>query len=195
MTPGYAPLPDLRLISPPPRAQLLEGIRTRLGHAVPGARLVAEGLLGADAPIDFVVLEPGGRVVLVLVGEHDEDLELVGRGLAQRAWVAARIGDWKQLAPSLGIAADAEVRAILACPAFGEEARTALAAIGPAMMAAVTYRCVQNGTEFTVLLEHVADVENPAPSPPPNADAEPRFRTHLTDADLDLTPAEQHEFE
>lgn len=188
-------MPDLRLISPPPRAQLLEKIRGRLGHAVPGARVIAEGLLGADSAIDFVALEPNGRVALILVGGRDEDLELVGRGLAQRAWVQARIGDWRQLAPSLGIAPDAEVRTILACPAYDIEARTAIAALGPAVMAAVTYRCVQNGAEFEVLLEHLATAEDGASAPSPNADPAPPFRTHLTDADLGLTPAEQREFE
>jgi len=188
-------LPELRLIAPPPRAQLLEKIRGRLGHAIPGARVIAEGVLGAESNIDFVALEPGGRVALVLVGVHDEDLELVGRGLAQRAWVAARIGDWRQLAPNLGIAADAEVRAILACPAFDLDARTAIAALGSAVVAAVTYRCVQNGAEFEVLLEHVAAVDDDAPAPPPSGTPEPRFRTHLTDADLGLSAAEQQEFE
>lgn len=155
--------------------------------------MIAEGLLGAESNIDFVALEPNGRVALVLVGEHDEDLELVGRGLAQRAWVAARLPDWRQLAPNLGIGAEAEVRAILACPAFDIEARTAIAALGPAVVAAVTYRCVQNGSEFEVLLEHLASASDDRPTP--NADPEPRFRTRLTDADLGLTPAEQHEFE
>jgi hypothetical protein len=157
--------------------------------------VLAEGLLGADAHIDFVALEPGGRVALVLVGEHDEDLELVGRGLAQRAWVAARIGDWRQLAPNLGLAPDAEVRAIAVCPAFDAEARTALTALGPAVVAAVTYRCVQNGSDFEVLLEHLTSTGDGAPASRPDADPAPRFRTQLTDADLGLTPAEQREFE
>jgi hypothetical protein len=187
------PLADLRLISPPPRSQLLGKVRDRLGHAVPGARVIAESVLGADSAIDFVALEPNGRVVVVLVGGHGEDLELVARGLAQRAWVSARIGDWRQLAPGLGIRPDSEVRALLACPAYDVAARTAIAALGPAAMAAVTYRCVQNGAEFEVLLEHLATPENGAAASPPSPVR--GFRTHLTDADLGLTPAEMQEFE
>jgi hypothetical protein len=194
-------LPDLRLISPPPRADLLGQLRGRLGHAVPGLRLLAQGLTGADAPIDFVALEPSGRVVLILVGDAGHDLELVGRGLAQRAWVAARLGDWIQLAPNLGLRPDAEVRVLLLCPSFTAETRAAARAVGPDAMALAIYRCVENAAGFQVLVEHVGADEteaiSTAPRRGPRADAIPAapFRTGLTDADLGLTPEERREFE
>jgi len=194
-------MPDLRLIAPPPRAELLAALRDRLGHALPGMRLLAEGILGADATIDFVAREPTGRVVVILVGDRDEDLALVARGLAQRAWVSARLGDWAQLAPNLALRRDAEVRVLLACPAFGVEAAAALRALGPDVAAAVTYRCVQNGVGFEVLVEHpFADElddepDEPAPRPPASGGEAPAFRTGLSDADLGLTPDEQREFE
>ena len=196
-------MPDLRLISPPPRAELLRQLRGRLGHAVPGARLLAEGLLGAGAPIDFVALEPAGRVVLVLVGDGGQDLELVGRGLAQRAWVAARLGDWIQLAPNLGIRPDSEVRVLLVCPSYCSASRAAVEAIGPDVMAPAIYRCVENGASFEVLVEHViADELSPDRlGTPPQATAKAngpsvaQFRTGLTDTDLGLTPEELREFE
>jgi hypothetical protein len=194
-------LPDLRLISPPPRADLLRQLRGRLGHAVPGGRLIAEGLMGADAPIDFVTLDPSGRAVLILVGDHGHDLELVGRGLAQRAWVAARLGDWIQLAPNLGLRPDSEVRVLLLCPSFTPETRVALRAVGRDVMAPVIYRCVENGASFEVLVEHaIADEpEGRAPEPQPDPATAPAaaapFRTGLTDADLGLTPEELREFE
>jgi hypothetical protein len=197
-------MPDLRLIAPPPRAELLAALRDRLGHALPGMRLLAEGILGADATIDFVAREPTGRVVVILVGDRDDDLALVARGLAQRAWVSARLGDWAQLAPNLALRPDAEVRVLLACPAFGVEAAAALRALGPDVAAAVTYRCVQNGVGFEVLVEHpFADElddepDEPAPRPPASGASSgeaPAFRTGLSDADLGLTPDEQREFE
>jgi len=188
-------LPEVRLISPPERSDLLKGIRARLGHAVPGARVLAEGVLGADARIDFVALEPGGRVAVVLVGEHDEDLALIARGLAQRAWLAARVEDWRQLAPESGIAPDAPVRAVLLCPAFGAEARSALAAVGPATLAAVTYRCVANGAGSEVLLEHVESEAPTGTDEPAPRERRSRFRTRLSDADLGLSAEEQREFE
>jgi hypothetical protein len=196
-------LPELRLISPPDRPELLARIRSRLGHAVPGSRLIAEGLRGADSIIDFVAIDPSGAVVLVLVGDHDDDLELIGRGLAQRAWVGARLGDWAQLAPNLGLRADASVRVLLLCPAYGTESRTAIASLGRGVLAAGLYRCVQNGTSFEVLIEHIgiADDEQTALSAahrsgrPTPARAAAAFRTGLTDEDLGLTPEEKREFD
>ena len=189
---------DLRLISPPPREDLVDALRDRLGHAVPGSRIVAEGLLGAEARVDFVGIEPGGRVVLVLVGDHDEDLALVGRGLAQRAWVAARLDDWVQLAPHLELRSDSSVRVVLLCPGYSPEARAAIDSLGPEAMAGVVYRCVQNGTGVEVLLEHLALPEAPATLPRKDAGgalSEPTFRTGLSDADLGLTAEELREFE
>jgi hypothetical protein len=199
MTLGCKPLPELRLIAPPPRAELLEQLRSCLGHAVPGVRVLAENLLGIETTIDFVALEPTGRVVLILVGVPGEDLELVGRGLAQRAWVAARLGDWIQLAPNLGIQPGAEVRVLLLCSAFGPESRAAVQAIGREVMAPLIYRCVENGTGFEVLLEHVSADEPATEALAPRAGrdrtAVAPFRTGLTDADLGLTPEERHEFD
>jgi hypothetical protein len=192
-------LPDLRLISPPPRADLLGQLRGRLGHAVPGLRLLAEGLTGADAPIDFVALEPAGRVVLILVGDCGQDLKLVGRGLAQRAWVAARLGDWIQLAPNLGLRANSEVRVLLLCPSYTPETRVAAQAIGPDVMALAIYRCVEDGAGFAVLVEHVVtdepEADATAPRPSPAATPTAPFRTGLTDGDLGLTPEERREFD
>jgi hypothetical protein len=190
-------LPELRLISPPDRAELLTRIRERLGHAAPGSRLIAEGLRGAGSSIDFVAIEPTGSVVLVLVGDHDEDLELIGRGLAQRAWVRARLGDWAQLAPNLGLRADAQVRALLLCPGYGEESRMAIEAVGREVLSAGRYRCVQNGASFETLIEHVGIDDEPLdrPSPAPAARPTPPFRTGLTDEDLGLTSEERRELE
>ena len=196
-------MPDLRLIAPPPRDELIAQLRGRLGHAVPGLRVLAERLLGADSTIDFVALEPTGHVVLILVGDRDEDLELVARGLAQRAWVSARLGDWTQLAPNLVLEPDAEVRVVLVCPAFGVESSAALRALGSGVMTAVIYRCVQNGLGFEVLLEHPFAMD-PEPAgepvsstqpPAPSSSGSPSFRTGLSDADLGLTPEERSEFE
>jgi len=176
-------------------------LRASLGHAVPGIRLIAEGLLGADAPIDFVGLEPAGRVALILVGGHGQDLELVGRGLAQRAWVEARLDDWIQLAPNLGLRPGAQVRVLLLCPAFAAETRAAIRAVGSDVMAPVIYRCVENGAGFEVLVEHLIADEPAAGGAPPQVGraaapvTPPRFRTGLTDADLGLTPEEKSEFD
>ena len=131
-------LADLTLAEPPRRPQLVEGLRTRLCEVVPGLRLIAEGVLGADSRIDFVGVEPTGRVVLILVGEEGDDLELIGRAVAQRAWVEPRIRDWIQLAPNLGMRPGAGVRTVLLCPSFRHETEAAAAALGDQAVSLVT---------------------------------------------------------
>jgi len=182
---------------------LLAQIRSRLGHAVPGSRLIAEGLRGADSTIDFVAVDPTGAVVLVLVGGHGDDLELIGRGLAQRAWVGTRLGDWAQLAPNLGLRPDAAVRVLLLCPAYRAESRAAIDSLGRSVLAAGLYRCVQDGTRIETLIEHLGIVDDEATAPaavqrtsrPAPVRAAAPFRTGLTDEDLGLTPDEKREFE
>jgi hypothetical protein len=149
---------------------------------------VAEGLLGADSPIDFVGIDAEGRAVIVLVGDAGGDLELVTRGLAQKAWVEPRLRDWLQLAPHLGVRPEAGVRLLLLCPGFRAESRAAVSALGPDAPELILYRCVRNGASVDALVE---PLEN-APTAP--AAAAP-FRTGLTDADLGISPEERREFE
>jgi hypothetical protein len=186
-------VPDLSLVAPPARAELLRSLRTRLGEIAPGLRVVAEGVLGADTPIDFVGVEPDGRVLLVMVGEPGEDLELVARGLAQKSWVQARLGDWVQLAPELGLRPGSGVATLLLCPDFGPASRGAARALGPDAPSLAIYRCVRNGAGVEVLVEPVG-AAGTAP-PPARSGAAPAFRTGLTDADLGITAAERSEFE
>lgn len=211
-------MPDLRLITPPAREPLLRGLRLRLREVVPGWRPLAEALLGAESRIDFVGLEPNGRVVIVLVGEAGEDLELVSRGLAQAEWVKARLGDWLQLAPELPLRAQAGVRAQLLCTAFRPQARAAARALGSARIGLATYRWVQNGSRLEALVEILLDDENTSDvdceAPPILEDATatasetpeqeqggrgdealPAFRSNLDDDDLGLSPDELAEFE
>ena len=182
---------DLSLTNPPPRAELLRHLRARIHDAAPELRVVAQELLGAGAPIDFVAVDPAGRVTLLLVGGAGEDLELVARGLAQRAWVVPRVRDWLQFAPELGARPEAGVRLILLCPDFSPESRGAAGALGDAAPALWSYRCVRNGAGVDALID---PLEAPAPSPGPPSDG-PSFRTGLSDADLGLSAAERSEFE
>ena len=180
-------MPDLALTAPPPRPELLRQLRLRLGDAAPGLRLVAEGLLGADSPIDFVGIDAEGRAVIVLVGDPGGDLELVTRGLAQKAWVGPRLRDWLQLAPHLGVRPEIGVRLLLLCPGFRTESRAAAASLAPDAPELILYRCVRNGAGIDALLEPLHHA--------PAAPAAAPFRTGLTDADLGISPEEQREFE
>lgn len=190
-------MPDLWPTAPPPRPELLRQIAGRLGALVPGSRLLAEQVLGAESRIDFVTLDPTGRVVLVLMGEEGEDLELVGRGLAQRAWVEARLGDWLQFAPDLGVRPEARVKVLLVCPSLRPETLAAAGQLDPETLELALYRCVRDRARVETLVEAVRPTprelavpfEEPAPFPVPS------FRTGLTDADLGLSPEERREFE
>ena len=185
---------ELALTSLPPRADLLRQLRPRIDELAPGLRIVAEGLLGVEARIDFVGVETSGRVVLVIVGTDEEDLALVGRALAQRAWVEARLRDWLQLAPGLGMRPESGVRVWLLAPRFGAESLAAARAAGGVLLG--TYRCVRNGgVDTDALVEALtegSDLDAPACVPPRAA---AQFRTGLDDAELGLTAAERREFD
>jgi hypothetical protein len=211
------PLPDLRLLTPPPRDELLSGLRARLGDAAPGWRGLAEDILGASARIDFVGVQPGGRLTAVLVGSAGEDLALVARGLAQSEWLEARIPDWMQLSRDLAIRPDLAVQAVLLCTGFRPEAQAAAHALGDRVRLA-TYRWVRSQTTAEPLIEILLDdtsldddelafepVQVPSPPQPsrggdtavaraPEPDPED-FRTDLSDEDLGLSPEELSEFD
>jgi len=190
-------LPELALCDAPPRRELLRLLRASAAELWPALRVIAEDVLGADARIDWVALEPGGGACIALVASPGEDLELVARGLAQRAWLAPRLRDWVQIAPRIGLRPEAGVRALLFCPAFRSEASAAAAALGPDTVSLATYRCVRDGVGVSVLVEPlggqgaIRSAESAVADRPP---LEP-FRTGLSDLDLGLSPDERREFE
>jgi hypothetical protein len=187
---------DSTLAEPPRRPQLVEGLRTRLCEVIPALRLIAEGVLGADSSIDFVGVEPTGRVVLIFVGEEEDDLELIARAVAQRAWVEPRIRDWIQLAPNLGVRPGAGVRAVLFCPSFHRETAATAAALGDQAVSLVRYRCLLDGGKLEILIEPVAREAALESTPPrPDRSGLPAFRTGLNHEDLGLTAEEYVEFE
>jgi hypothetical protein len=189
-------MPELAFCAAPPRRELLRLLRASAAGLWPAQRVIAEDVLGAEATIDWVALEPGGRACAVMVGEQGDDLELVARALAQRAWLGPRLRDWLQIAPRIGLRPEAGVRALLLCPDFRSEALAAAGALGPEVLSLASYRCVRDAAGVSVLVEPIRNAGGAvdaveAPSQPP---AEP-FRTGLNDLDLGLTPEERREFE
>jgi hypothetical protein len=191
-------VPEVAYVAPPARPELRRLLRERLRDVAPRLRILAEGLLGAGSPIDFVGVEPGGRTTLVLVGEASEDLELVARALAQRDWVAARLRDWLQLAPDLDLRPEAGVAVVLLCPSFRPESVAAARALAADAPRLATYRCLRNGAGVGALLEPLlqaqGEEDGARAEPPPCSEPSP-FRTRLSDADLGLTAEELREFE
>jgi len=189
-------MPELALCDAPPRRELLRLLRASAAGLWPAQRVIAEEILGAETRIDWVALEPGGGVCAVLVGGAGEDLELVARALAQRAWLAPRLGDWLQIAPRLGLRPEAGVRALILCPGFASEVLAAAGALGPGVLSLASYRCVRDAAGVSVLLEPVLGAGSPAEAVATHPQQAPEpFRTGLSDIDLGLTPDERREFE
>ncbi len=188
-------MPEIALTPPPPRSELLRQVSGHIRDLVPGGQLLAVGMLGAGSPIDFVVLEPGGSVVLVLVADPGHDLEQVGLALAQRAWVEARLFDWLQLAPGLGARPEAGVRVCLLCASLRPETLAAAQPLGAAVLELAIYRCIRTRDGVGLLVERVerpaaAVPESPAVEPTQTTVPLPSFRTGLRDIDLGITAEE-----
>jgi hypothetical protein len=136
-------------------AGLRRELRARLGRIGTPLQLLAEGVLGEeDARIDWVAVDPGGRVCVALVDTGgSSEQELLVRGLVQRAWVHARIGDWLQLAPGLAARPDLRPRLLLLAPAFSRLARLAAREADPEGISLATYRWSHAGDSAELLVE------------------------------------------
>lgn len=164
------------------RRALRRGLAAQLARIGTSLELVVEDALGEeDAAIDWVATAPDGRAWVVLVEPATGGARLLEQALAQCAWVRARIRDWCQLAPQLGLRADLAPRALLVARDFERTTRIAAREIGEAVVLARW-----TGEERAPTLEPLA----PPPRPPggPTAAAEAAlvsvFRSGLTDADL-----------
>jgi hypothetical protein len=134
---------------------------------------VARDVLGLDARIDVVALDRRGQVVLVLAAVEGEDRARFTDALAQRAWVAARLPDWAQLAPERRIAPELGVRVLLVGGPFDPRTRAAAASLGP-----------DGGVQ---LVEETAAAAAPVPPSAPEPAPTPLrsvFRTGLQPGDL-----------
>lgn len=101
-------------------------LRARLAALGAPLQILAEGLLGEDEDrIEWLAVEPAGRLWVVLVDESGADDRLLVRGLAQRAWVRARLSDWQQLAPELPARPDPPPLLVLLAPSFSRLLRAA----------------------------------------------------------------------
>jgi hypothetical protein len=164
------------------RAELRRRFATRLRDLGLALELLAEDVIGdEDRPIEWIAAGSDGRAWLVLIDAGGGSGELIERALVQRAWVTARIRDWRQLAPGLPLREGVAPGVILVAESAGRSLRIAAReAFGDAS------RVVEWGRGG-------ADAELQVTPAPPRARAPepavaPRlrsvFRTGLTDADL-----------
>ena len=164
---------------------LRRAIAPRLGQLGTPLEVLAEDVLGEeDGVIDWVAAAPDGRAFVVLVANRSGDAALLQSGLVQRAWVEARIPDWRKLAPTLAVREEPPARVLLIAREF--ERATRIAAREAAGAAIVLARWRRAGPSGEVDLERVEpesriahDLAGPARRQPASA-----FRTGLRDTDF-----------
>lgn len=171
---------ELAAAQPLARSELRERLRGHLDEIAEGLEIVAEQLLGADGRIDFVTLDADGRATLVLVAEPGHELERVADAIAQRAWVAARLHDWRQLAPQLRVRPEAGARCIVVGQQLDERTRTVARAAGPEPVGLVGVRPIRNGSGVGLLFERQDGTAASRPGLDPGLQS--RFRTGLSEA-------------
>jgi hypothetical protein len=173
------------------RAELRRRLRARLGDLGRPVRLLGEAILGAgDREIDWVGAESDGRAWLGLLAPGPGNARLLEEGLVQRAWLEARLSDWLQLAPGLGLRTDARPRLVLVASRFRHATRIAAReSDGEGIRLAVFHFRGGSAVALEGLAapagpraQALADVADPLP-------LRSRFRTGLTDADLAVGPA------
>jgi len=171
---------------PQERAALRRELRPRLGQIGVSLQLLAENALGEeDEPIDWLATLPDGRALVGLVALAAGDGALLAQGLAQRAWVRARIPDWQQLAPGLIIRPEIAPILLLLAPEFPRLLRIAAREADAQGIRLVRYqwRAGHRGPELAL------DVAEAPPAPSREPRSAPRlvsvFRSGLTEGDFD----------
>ena len=144
---------ELEWIATPPRLSLRRAIRHELRRLDRGLQIVAEEFLTVASPLDLLAVGSEGEIVSLRIGERDEDAALLTRSLSDLVWLRARCGDLSKLASGRGLDPSAEPRAVLLCPAFGEETRAAIALLPPRSIELIEYRCYRQRGQLGVLLE------------------------------------------
>ena len=167
-------------------AALRRELRSRLGLLGTPLQLLAEDVLGEeDERIDWVAAEPDGRLCVVLLAHEPGGERLLASGLAQRAWMQARIPDWQQLVPGLGVRADLRPHLLLLAPDFSRVARRAAREADPDGLRLARYRWDRVGGEARLIIEPVDPIAParpaPAPSTPPLVSV---FRSGLAESDF-----------
>jgi hypothetical protein len=165
------------------RRALRSGLAAQLARIGTSLELVAEDVIGEeDAPIDWIASAPDGRAWIVLVEPATGDGRMLEQALVQCAWVQARIRDWIQLAPSLGLRAELVPRALLIARDFGRVTRIAARLAAGEDVLLARWSGDQRAPALDVL-------EPPARRSRGTPGASPRplvsvFRSGLTDTDL-----------
>ena len=173
------------------RPALRRELRSQLGQLGVSLQLLAEGMLGEeDEPIDWLATLPDGRALVGMLGLGPGDGALLARGLAQRAWVQARLPDWQRLAPGLLVRPEARPILLLLAPEFPRAIRIAAREADAEGIRMVRYhwRSGRRGAELG--LEAVEAPPRPAQAPDTSPRIASAFRSGLSEHDFEVLPAE-----
>ena len=163
-------------------ATLRRGFAASLRQLGVALELIAEDVVGDDdARIDWIASGPEGRAWLVLLATGAADGSLLVRGLVQRAWVEARIPDWRQLAPGLALREGLTPGLVLVASEHARSARIAAREVGADAVRHVTWAGAPERPSLSALEPPPRPRERHAEAP---ARLRSVFRTGLTDADL-----------
>jgi len=149
-------------------AALRRELRSQLGGLGVPLQILAEDVAGeSDERIAWIAMAPDGRACVVLVDPDGGDDALVARGLAQRAWVQARIADWLQLAPGLGARAELRPRLLLLAPEFSRLTRVAAREADPdGLLQLVRFRWSPTANGPVLRLDRLEPPPPGRPTPP-----------------------------
>jgi hypothetical protein len=163
---------------------LRRALAPRLGQLGTPLELIAEEVLGEeDGVIDWIAAAPDGRAFVVLVTSAHAGAALLQAGLVQRAWVQARIADWRKLAPGLVVREQPAARALLIARDFDRATR--IAAREAAGDGIVLARWRIEGAAGLVELEALEPARGVVRSAPaPRQEHNAMFRTGLRETDF-----------
>jgi len=115
-------------------------------------RVFAEDYLAESSPIDLLAVGGEGELIALRIGRDGDDAALLTHCLADIGWLRPRVPDFLKLAPTLGLEASAEPRAMLACPGFTRETVTAASSFAARTVELLTYHGVRERGQLRILL-------------------------------------------
>jgi hypothetical protein len=150
---GTASVAELEWEGRPERPILRRAIRHRLRRFDPTIRVIAEGFLAETSTIDLLAVGGEGEIISIRIGRGGDDVALFTQSLADLTWLRPRLADFLKLAPGLGLEPSADPRAMLFCPDFARETRAAVANFPVRSIELLTYHCLRQHGQLSVLLE------------------------------------------
>jgi hypothetical protein len=164
------------------RAALRRGFASAVRQLGLALELIAEDVLGEeDEAIDWVAAGPDGRAWVVLLDPATSPAGMLERGLAQRAWIEARIPDWRQLAPTLALRDGLAPGVLLVAREHGRCVRVAAREAAGESVLLASWRGEASAPELALIDAPARARQRPSLPAPRLASV---FRSGLTDADL-----------